>query len=219
MKLKLMIFDLDGTVLDTVTTIAHFCNTALEERGLKVFPVERYKYFAGEGVRALTKNILEAQDAYDEAIHKELFDSYIDNYDKNPTYLTTIFDGLFETLTKIKAEGIKLAIVSNKTHAATVSVTEALYGKGFFDLIFGQRENVPLKPDPQAVFEVMEHFKVSREECIYIGDTSTDMKTGKNAGILTVGVLWGFRDEKELMENGADIIIKETHELMDTIKK
>ena len=215
---KLMIFDLDGTVLDTITTIAHFCNTALTKYGLNTFPVERYKLFAGEGAKKLTKNILDAQNAYSEDLHKKLFDFYMESYDKNPTYLTTIFDGLSDTLKKIKNEGVKLAIVSNKPHFATVSVTEKLYGKNFFDLIFGQRENVPLKPNPQAVFEVLDYFNVKKEECIYVGDTSTDMKTGKKAGIYTVGVLWGFRDRKELEENGADAVIKKTDMLYNIMK-
>lgn len=218
MKTKLMIFDLDGTVLDTITTIAHFCNTALSKYNLKTFPVDRYKIFAGEGARSLTKKILDAQNAYTKDLHNKLFDFYMESYDKNPTHLTTIFGGLYETLEKIKALGIKIAIVSNKPHFATVSVTEKLYGEGFFDLIFGQRENVPLKPDPQAVLEVIDYFKVKKEECLYIGDTCTDMQTGKNAGVYTIGVLWGFRDFKELSENGADIIIKKTEALYDIVK-
>ena len=219
MKTKLMIFDLDGTVLDTVTTIAHFCNTALEKFNLKTFPVNDYKYFAGEGAKKLTKNILDAQNAYTPELHQALFDFYMESYDKAPAYLTSIFDGLYETLEKIKKEGIKIAIVSNKPHFATVSVTEELYGKDFFHLIFGQRENIPLKPNPQAVFEVMDYFKVKKEECIYIGDTKTDMKTGKNAGIFTVGVLWGFRDKTELLENGADVLLNKPEELLTVIKK
>ena len=219
MKTKLMIFDLDGTVLDTVTTIAHFCNSALEKYSLKAFPVEDYKYFAGEGARKLTENILNAQNAYNEELHNRLYDYYMESYDKAPAYLTSIFDGLYETLEKIKKEGIKIAIVSNKPHFATVSVTEELYGKEFFHLIFGQRENIPLKPNPQAVFEVMDYFKVKKEECIYIGDTKTDMKTGKNAGIFTVGVLWGFRDKTELLENGADVLLNKPKELLTVIKK
>ncbi len=219
MKTKLMIFDLDGTVLNTVTTIAHFCNSALEKYGLKSFPVEDYKYFAGEGARKLTENTLSAQNAYNEDLHNRLFNYYMESYDSAPTYLTTIFDGLKEALDEVKKMGIKIAIVSNKPHFATVSATEELYGKGYFDLIFGQRENIPLKPDPQAVFEVIDRFKVKKEECIYVGDTSTDMNTGKNAGIFTVGVLWGFRDADELTENGADVLLNKPEELLTVIKK
>ena len=215
--IKCCIFDLDGTVLDTVTTIAHFCNTALEKFNLKTFPVNDYKYFAGEGAKKLTKNILDAQNAYTPELHQALFDFYMESYDKTPTYLTTIFDGLYETLEKIKAMGIKIAIVSNKPHFATVSAAEELYGKGFFDLIIGHRENVPLKPDATSVFEVIDYFKVKKEECIYIGDTSTDMITGKNAGLFTVGVLWGFRDFDELKSNGGDEIIDKPEELLDLL--
>ena len=113
--------------------------------------------------------------------------------------------------------GAKIAVLSNKPHFATVSVTEALFGKGYFDLILGQRENIPLKPDPFGVLEIMKNFDASKEECVYVGDTGTDMETGKNAKLFTVGVLWGFRDEDELKSFGADMIIKEPYELLNTI--
>ena len=148
---------------------------------------------------------------------EKVFKDYNEAYNKNTTYLTTVFSGLKPVLDKLKKSGARLAVLSNKPHYATVSVTEALFGKGYFDLILGQRENIPLKPDPFGVLEIMKNFGASKEECVYVGDTGTDMETGKNAKLFTVGVLWGFRDEDELKSFGADMIIKEPYELLNTI--
>ena len=205
---KLYIFDLDGTLLDTIKTIAYYGNFALKMNGFEEISVEEYKYFAGNGAKTLIERMLKYHKVEDNKVINKVFKDYNEAYNKDTTYLTTIFDGLKDTLDKIKKEGAKIAVLSNKPHCATVSVTESLFGRGYFDLIFGQRENIPLKPDPYGVYEIMKTLNVKKEECVYVGDTSTDMETGKRAGIYTVGVLWGFRDEEELLKYGADRIIK-----------
>lgn len=214
---KLMIFDLDGTILDTIHTIAYYANNALKAHGITEIDTEDYKYLVGKGARNLIKGMLEFRNKYNEELFNKVFNDYNEAYNKDTSYKTEIFPGLKETLDKIKERGIKLAVLSNKPHFATVSVTEKLYGKGYFDLILGQRDNVPIKPDTASVYEILNHFNVNEEECIYIGDTSTDMKTGKNAGIYTVGVLWGFRKREELENSGADIIIEHTKDLYKII--
>lgn len=215
---KLMIFDLDGTILDTIHTIAYYANRALKLNNIKEIETETYKYLVGKGAHNLIKGMLELKNNYSEEIFNKVFNDYNVAYNRNTTYKTEIFPGLQETLDKIKKMGIKLAVLSNKPHFATVSVTEKLYGKGYFDLILGQRENVPIKPDTTAVYEILDYFNVKKEECIYIGDTSTDMETGKNAEIFTAGVLWGFRKREELEKSGADIIIENTRDLIDMVK-
>ena len=211
---KLYIFDLDGTLLNTIKTIAYYGNYALKTNGISEIEIEKYNYFAGNGAKTLIKRMLKYNGIEQEEVFEKVFKDYNEAYNKNTTYLTTVFDGLKESLDKIKNNGAKLAVLSNKPHYATVSVTEALFGKGYFDLILGQRENIPIKPDPYGVFEIIKHFNVSKEECIYVGDTRTDMETGKNADLFTIGVLWGFRDEEELKTFGADMIIKEPCELL-----
>ena len=215
---KLYIFDLDGTLLDTIKTIAYYGNYALKTNGISEIEIEKYNYFAGNGAKTLIKRMLKYNGIEQEEVFEKVFKDYNEAYNKNTTYLTTVFDGLKEALDKIKNNGAKIAVLSNKPHFATVSVTEALFGKGYFDLIFGQRENIPIKPDPCGVYEIMKHFNVTKEECVYVGDTGTDMQTGKSAGLYTVGVLWGFRKEDELEKFGADKIIKEPEELVFLIR-
>ena len=216
---KLCIFDLDGTVLDTVTTIAYYGNLALSMNGIEPIDVKEYNYFAGNGAVNLIKRALRFRNALTDEIFEKVFADYNAAYNANTSYLTAPFDGIPETLDSIKAQGVKMAILSNKPHFATCGVIHSIFGEGYFDCVYGQRENVPIKPDPTAVFQIMDQFQVKPEECLYIGDTGTDMKTGKNADLYTVGVLWGFRDREELCENGADVIIEKPQQLLDCLNK
>ena len=119
----------------------------------------------------------------------------------------------------MKKQGLKTAVLSNKPHVQTIDVIETLFGKESFDVIYGQREGVPIKPDPAGVFEILRELGMTSEELLYLGDTATDMNTGKSAGAFTVGALWGFRDRKELEESHADVIIAHPLELLDYIDK
>ncbi len=216
--IKLCIFDLDGTVLDTVHTIAYYGNFALSKHGIEPIDAEEYKYFAGNGAVNLIKRALRFRNCLTDEVFEKVFADYNTAYNANTSYLTAPFDGIREALDAIKAQGIKTAILSNKPHFATTSVINSLFGEGYFDCVYGQRENVPIKPDPTAVLEIMEECNAKPEECLYIGDTGTDMKTGKNAKLYTVGVLWGFRGKEELLENGADVIIENPQQLLDCIR-
>ena len=214
---KLCIFDLDGTVLDTIHTIAYYGNYALKRHGVAPIDTDAYKYLVGTGMANLVKKMLLYRDCYtDELFEKVLFD-YNNAYNSNVRYKTEKFPGLTEILDKLKALGYKLAIVSNKPDYPTRVVVSSIYGDNYFDYVTGKREELPLKPDPTVVFDVMGRFGASPENCIYIGDTATDMHTGKNAKLYTVGVLWGFRGEKELSEGGADAIVSTPEELLCAI--
>lgn len=215
---KLCIFDLDGTVLDTVATIAYYGNYALSKNGIEPIDVEEYKYFAGNGAVNLIKRALRFRDCLTDEVFEKVFADYNTAYNANTSYLTAPFDGIQETLKAIKTQGIKMAILSNKPHFATCGVINSLFGEGYFDCVYGQREDVPIKPDPTAVLGIMEECNVKPEECLYIGDTGTDMETGKNAALCTVGVLWGFRGKEELLEGGADLIIEKPQQLLDCIQ-
>ena len=215
--IKLCIFDLDGTVLDTVGSIAYYANRALEKNGVATIPTEQYKYLAGDGIKNLVRNMLNYVGAYSDELYERVLDDYGTAYNKDVAYKTCIFDGLLPVLDELKSRGIRLTIVSNKPDFAAKTVVRAIYGEGYFDFVVGQREGYPLKPDPLSANEVMERYGVSREECVYVGDTSTDMKTGKNMGVFTVGVLWGFRGKDELVANGADVVIENPSELLGFI--
>ena len=215
--IKLCIFDLDGTVLDTVETIAYYANASLEKNGISPIPVFEYKKLAGMGIVKLIKNMLNYRDCFSEELFDRVFRDYDEAYNKNTTYKTKIFDGLKEVLDKLKENGIKLAIVSNKPDYAARDVVNMIYGKDYFSFVAGQREGIALKPSPESTLAVINDMNVSKSECVYIGDTSVDMKTGKNTEVFTVGVLWGFREKDELVESGADAIAETPKELYEII--
>ena len=215
--IKLCIFDLDGTVLDTVECIAYYGNNALVNNGIAPIPVETYKILVGNGIYNLIKNMLNFRNCMTEENFQKVFHDYDTAYNADTSYKTKIYDGIQETLDSIKALGIKIAIVSNKPHFATTGVINTLFGQGYFDCVYGQREGFPIKPDPTTVLQVLSDLDAQQEECLYIGDTGTDMKTGRNAGIYTVGVLWGFRGKEELIQNGANLTIEKPHQLLEHI--
>ena len=215
--IKLCIFDLDGTVLDTVGSIAHFANEALRKNGIEPIDTKEYNYLAGRGIANLVRGMLDFRGCYSEETYKKVYHDYDTAYNANPSYKSKVFDGLKEVLDAIKARGVQIAIVSNKPDFAARSVVNELYGEDYFDFVSGQVPGGVLKPDPAVVLSVMDRFGASPDECIYVGDTSTDMQTGKNAEIYTVGVLWGFRGRDELVENGADAVIEKPRELYEIV--
>ena len=215
--IKLCIFDLDGTVLDTVHTIAYYGNYALQKNGIEPIDDEEYKYFAGNGAVNLIKRALRFRNCLTDEIFEKVFVDYNTAYNADTSYLTVPFDGIRETLDAMTSMGIRMAILSNKPHFATCGVITSLFGEGYFDCVYGQREDVPIKPNPTAVLQIMSQLGAKAEDCLYIGDTGTDMKTGKNAKLCTVGVTWGFRSKDELLQNGADRIIDEPCQLLDCI--
>lgn len=213
----LCIFDLDGTVLDTIHTIAYYGNYALSRHGVEPIDTEAYKYLVGTGMVNLIRKMLNFRGCYsDDLFEKVLFD-YNEAYNADVSYKTQKFEGLTDVLDKLKRMGYKLAIVSNKPDYPTRLVVSKLYGNDYFDYVTGKRDEFLLKPDPAVVLDVMKRFGTLPSECVYIGDTATDMHTGKNANLYTVGVLWGFRGKEELSLGGADIIVSNPEELFYAI--
>ena len=216
--IKLCIFDLDGTVLDSVATIAHYANLALSQHGIEPIETERYRYLAGRGIERLLRGALaEREREGDEALYRSVYRTYDDAYNANPSHQTRIFDGMKETLDALKERGIKLAVVSNKPDFAAKGVINELYGEGYFDFVTGAVDAYPLKPDPKSTLAVVRRFGVDRGEVLYIGDTATDIETAKNAAITAVGVLWGFREKEELLSAGAEHIVGSPCELLDLL--
>lgn len=217
--IKACIFDMDGTVLDTITTITYFVNVTLKKFGIPEISEDECKIFVGNGARILIERIFKSRGIEDSAFLEEVLNSYNAAYDENPTHLTAPFPEIPELLSKLKARGIKVGIVSNKPDFITRPLAERFFGE-LVDLTFGGRDGIPLKPAPDAVFSVLDAFSAKPSECVYVGDTGVDMQTGKNLGArLTVGVLWGFRSEKELRENGADVIVDTPLKIFDEVLK
>lgn len=218
MATKAYIFDLDGTLVDTLKSIAYFGNSALEQFGFPPIEADRYRELVGKGAKRLVHDMLkESGNDKEENFHR-VYPLYHDSYDQNPLHLAAPYRGIPELLEELKRRGIKLAILSNKPHSATEQIATALFGAGCFDLIYGQREGVPLKPDPTAVHAILAELSVAPDEAVYVGDTATDMKTGKNAGLCTVGVLWGFREEPELRAEAPQGLVSRAEELLRFIK-
>lgn len=214
--IKLCVFDLDGTIADTVTTIAYYGNNALNAYGLDSIPQDRYKYLVGDGAVTLIERMLLEVGCKDKELFSKVYDKYVNDYDEDFMYLTTVYDGITELIDSLRERGIKVAVLTNKPEFTALKVIDILLGDKV-DLCLGNTADRPKKPDPTALFEILDHFMVSGDECLYIGDTSTDMKTGNGGKCHAVGVLWGFRDRQELMDNNAEFIIEKPIEILDII--
>lgn len=207
--IRACIFDLDGTILDTITTITYYVNYTLQKYGIDAVTEDECKYFAGNGAKTLIKRALESKGITDEAVFDKVFPDYVEAYDKDSLYLTTPFPGIQKCLVNLREKGIKLAVISNKPDFATKSVVKHFFGDSF-DLVFGGIEGVPLKPDPTLAQKVVSELSVNPEEVCWVGDTAVDIETAKNLGAgLSIGVLWGFRKKEELISAGADVIISD----------
>lgn len=211
--IKACIFDLDGTLADTLESMAYVTNEVMQKYGLKTLPTDNFRYYSGEGADMLMQRAL--KDAGDkELIHyEEGRRLYREMFAADPMYKVVPYEGMPETLKELKKRGIRLAVCSNKPHPAAVKVIAQLYGDDF-DMVLGQSDAIRRKPAPDGPLMIAGKFGVRPEECMYVGDTSTDMKTGKAAGMFTVGALWGFRDREELNANGADLVAEHPTDLV-----
>lgn len=214
MSRKAVIFDLDGTLSDSIHSIKYSGDRTMELFGYGPFSVEQYKYFVGDGAANLVRRALKAGGDTQLVHFEEAYARYREIFRENCMYRVRPYEGIPELLAALKAQGIKIAVFSNKPHAETINVIETLFGKEYFDVIQGQKEEVAIKPSPEGVFQIFAQLKVTAADVLYLGDTATDMKTGKNAGIFTVGALWGFRERRELEEGGANVLIEHPLELL-----
>ena len=211
--IKACIFDLDGTLANTLESMASVANELMKELGLKEMPVDNFKYYCGEGADMLVRRCLKDAGDPELAYYEKARQIYRERFDADPLYKVKIYQGIPELLKRLKKQGTALAVCSNKPHDAAVKVVAELFDDTF-DFVIGQSEEIRRKPAPDGPLKAAEVFGVKPEECLYIGDTGTDMETGNAAGMHTVGVLWGFRDRQELQESGAGIIIQTPEELL-----
>lgn len=212
---KAVIFDLDGTLSDSIHSMKYCVDKVMEAYGYGPFSVEQYKYFVGDGAANLIKRALLAGGDKELVHFEEAFAQYKEIFKENCMYQVKPYKGIRELLAALKGKKVAIAVLSNKPHAETVNVIETLFGKNYFDVILGQTDKVAIKPSPEGVFVILDKLGIGAEETLYLGDTSTDMKTGKSAGAFTVGALWGFRDYQELSDNHADAIIEEPLQLLN----
>ena len=194
------IFDLDGTLVNSVYAIQRSVNQTLESFGLEPISVEEAKQYAGEGYKKLMERALKARGDEKLAFYQESLTRYSAFFKDCCLYRVEPYDGIRTLLGFLKNHGVKIAVLSNKPHARAMDNINGIFGEGYFDWASGERESegIPKKPAPEGVWACARELGVSMEECLYLGDTNTDMKTGINAGAVTVGVTWGFRDRAEL---------------------
>lgn len=213
MKYKGIIFDLDGTIGDTMGDVVPSMNSTLRKYGYPERSRKEIISFINNGAMNLVRRSLpDYVDKTDEGLLKEFFRLYHDTYCSHCCELTSAYDGMSELLERLKNEGIKLAVLSNKQHRQTVMVTEYLYGSDMFEIIIGQGE-FPIKPDPAAPLHIAKLFGLLPSDMALVGDSNVDMETGINAGMTPIGVLWGYRDRNVIEEAGAASIAADPKEL------
>lgn len=230
---KAVIFDLDGTLADTLESIAHCTNRALVDYGLRpIDDSQAFKRFVGNGAKMLIVRALRQAgdpegerfekpdaDGFDTwPVHTEaVFARYVQYFEKGCMYRVKPYAGICEMLQKLKESGFRLAVLSNKPHENTEFVINSLFGEGYFDVVQGQTDDLGAKPAPDGVFAIIKKLALQKEDILYVGDSWVDMDTGNAAGVKTVGVLWGFRGRQELLEHGADALIERPQELLELL--
>lgn len=214
---KLVVFDLDGTLCNTLSDLGNAVNASLESEGLPTHPLSAYNKLVGNGVNNLIKQALR-----DKSEDKELFKKVkakFDTYYPNHLCDTTVaYDGMAELLSKLKSLGIKTAVHSNKPHAYVPEILSSLFPSHSFDIAWGKQECFERKPSPQALLEIINRLSIDKKDVLYVGDSDVDVFTAHNAGVKVCGVEWGFRGKEELQSCGADFIAKDAEELLSIIK-
>jgi len=215
--IKLVIFDLDGTLLNTIDDLADCTNYVLQKYGYPTHEVDAYKYFVGSGVVMLLKRALpeDIPEKVFENIHKD----FMHHYEIHKENKTKPYDGMVETLEKLRKKGILLAIATNKPQEMLPNLLKHYFPTIHWAAVFGNRKDVPVKPNPQIIYDILKATQIGKQETLYIGDTAVDMETAHNAGIIKVGALWGFRTKIELKQAHADFMIKKPQEMIRIIFK
>ena len=208
-----MIFDLDGTLVDTLDDIAASMNAALAARGYATRTSEEYRSLVGWGLRALAASVLPPE-ARDDATVDGCYADALAAYLERPAAHTRAYPGIPETLAAIAARGIPCAVLSNKADAVVRLVVDSVLDAGAFRAVRGERPGIPRKPDPTAALEVASRLGAEPQEVLYLGDSGVDMRTARAAGFFAVGASWGFRDREELVRDGAEVVIDHPIELI-----
>ena len=210
---RLVIFDLDGTLLDTIEDLAASTNHALQLHGYPQHERAAYRYFVGNGVRKLIERAL-PEDARQADNINHLLQDFLAYYQTHKTVYTRPYQGIPETLAQLHAAGIQLAVASNKYHQGTLELIHHYFGEKLFSIVLGQREGIPVKPDPAIVHDILTQTALPANRTLYVGDSGVDMQTAINSRLTSIGVTWGFRPRTELEANSADYIINSPSELL-----
>lgn len=218
MQYKAVIFDLDGTLVDSLADLSDSVNLMLESYGFPTHEVEKYRYFVGNGSKKLMERTLPRDKAASAEFVEESLVKYKAIYKERLLEKTRPYNGVRELLEELKSRGIPLGVCTNKHNDAALTIVKILFAPGTFEEVLGDRPGFPKKPNPATPLEIASHLGVKPDEVAYLGDTSVDMETAVHAGFLPVGVLWGFRPEEELVKSGAKILLKAPLELLEKVE-
>lgn len=214
MAWQAIVFDLDGTLLDTLEDLGDAVNRVLIQLGCKPHPLDTYRYFVGAGADNLITRALPVEKRNENHIRAAL-EAFRADYAQNWNIKTKVYEGVSEMLDFLVRRGLKIAVLSNKPHYFTQQCVAELLPRWAFAAILGQRKAVPRKPDPAGALEIAAMVDILPDDFLYLGDSGIDMQTAKTAGMYPVGALWGFRTRQELQENGAQALIEHPLEIMD----
>ncbi len=214
MKYEAILFDLDGTLTDTLSDLASSVNYAMREFGFPERTLEEVRCFVGNGVRRLIYSSV--PENTDEKTAEDCLGIFKEYYKNNSLVKTKPYDGIIPMLENLKKQGLKTAVVTNKMHEAAEDIVRIFFGD-LIDITLGQVDGVAQKPQPDGIYHVLEKLGASKEKAVYVGDSEVDCITAENAGIPCIGVTWGFRDKSVLIENGADFIADAPEEIIKTV--
>lgn len=215
--IKGLIFDLDGTLIDSIEDICFSLNLAIKEYGYEEISVDFVRKNTGKGFRKLVEDSL--PQIKDPKLIDEITDLYTIKYSEHYNDSTDAYEGMKETLTKLQEKDIKIAANSNKKDLYTKNLMKKIFPNINFVAVFGERENIPNKPDPTTANEIVELMNLSKEEVLYVGDSEVDIRTSKNANLKSIGCKWGFRGEETLIKEGATYIIDKPIEILDVVER
>lgn len=210
-----VIFDLDGTLLNTIDDLADAANWVCERRGWPTHTVDEFRYMVGRGIPNLVERFTPPEHRDEETL-KETLAAFSRRYDAHKEDKTAPYPGMVELMARLKEEGIVTAVLSNKADAMAGPVVEGYY-PGLFRVVQGALPGVPVKPDPQLLHRLMERLGADPARTLFVGDSDVDIRTAKNGGLPGCGVLWGFRGQEELEEAGADFLVSQPQQLYDLI--
>lgn len=214
--LKLCVFDLDGTLVNSLKDLANATNYALEKNGYPVRELEEYRYFLGKGLPLLLKGAL--GDNYSEEARLRLTDDFNFHYGLHYADCSYAYEGMPGLIDDLKARGVCSAVLSNKPDEFVDVIIKKMYPRADFAVVQGKIDRFPTKPDPSSLLNVLKELGVRKDEALYIGDSNIDIFTGHNAGVKAVGVTWGFRPRSELEEAGADYIVQKPAAILNLVK-
>lgn len=214
---KLAIFDLDGTLLNTIADLAAATNYALTQYGYPTHSTDAYRFFIGNGINKLFERALPEKNRTPDNILR-IRSKFIPYYNQHNADMSCPYSGIEQLLHLLQKHRIQIAVASNKYQEATSKLIKQYFPLIHFTAVFGQRENVPTKPDPQVINEIIKLANVYKEETVYIGDSGVDMQTGLNANVTTIGVCWGFRPKNELQEFNPDYLAEEPMDIANFLQ-